>query len=142
MGLRCSDWLNARLYYRYDQQTRRFVEVKPKNARPVSQDTDEKSSFVTAYVSGIIDSYTWLDPMLQQMADIPGMKPNAKITLPDFLDRVGELCRGSLQKDLQDADVLDIVSLHNQAMMMLRAKLVQELLQKFMDAGRQGATRP
>jgi len=37
--------------------------------------------------------------------------------------------------------VLDIVSLHNQGMMMLRAMLVQEMLQKFMDAGKQGATR-
>jgi hypothetical protein len=141
IGLRCSDWLNARAYVRYDERTNKFVEVKPKNARPVSKEVDEQSVFVNAYVAGIVESYTWLDPILKQMADIPGLKSNPKITMPAFLDRVAELCRGSLQKDLQDADVLDIVSLHNQAMMMLRGMLVQELLQKFMDAGNQGATR-
>ena len=141
MGLRCSDWLNARAYARYDERTKRHVEVKPKNARPLTKEVDDQSAFVTAYVSGIVESYMWLDPMLQKMADVPGLQGNPKITLPAFLDRVAELCRGGLQKDLQDADVLDIVSLHNQAMMLLRSMLVQEMLQKFMDAGKQGATR-
>jgi hypothetical protein len=141
MGLRCSDWLNARQYVSYDARSNRYVSVQPKNARPVSKDTDEKSASLNFYVAGIVESYTWLDPMLQKMADIPGLKGNPKITVPEFLDRVAELCKGSLQKDLQDADVLDIVSLHNQGMMMLRAMLVQEMLQKFMDAGKQGATR-
>ena len=141
MGLRCSDWLNARAYVRYDEQTNRYVEVIPKNARPVTKEVDEQSAFVNAYVSGIVESYIWLDPTLQKMADIPGLKGNPKITLPAYLNRVAELCRGGLQKDRKDADVLDIVSLHNQAMMLLRSMLVQELLQKFMDAGRQDATR-
>src|SRR4051812_43340943 len=98
VGLRCSDWLNARSYTRYDPTTKRYVEAKPKNARPVPKEVEEKSSFITAYAGGIIESYTWLDPMIQKMADIPGLKNNPKLTLPAFLDRVAELCRGSLQK--------------------------------------------
>ena len=142
MGLRCSDWLNARLYVRHDPKTSRYFEVKPpRNARPVSKDTDEKAANLNFYVAGIVESYAWLDPMLQKMADIPGLKGNPKISVHTFLERVAELCRGGLQKDLQDADVLDIVSLNNQAMMVLRSMLVQEMLQKFMDAGKQGATR-
>jgi len=141
MGLRCSDWLNARAYIRYDERTKRYVEVRPTNARPLTKEVDEQSSFVTAYVSGIVESYMWLDPMLQKMADIPGLKGNPRISIPAFLDRVEELCRGSLQKDQKDADVLDIVSLNNQSLMMLRTLLVQDLLQSFMDAGKQGATR-
>ena len=141
MGLRCSDWLNSRAHVRYDERTNQYVGVTPKNARPVPKEVDEQSAFVNAYVSGIVESYIWLDPAIQKMADIPGLKGNPKITLPAFLERVDELCRGGLQKDLQDADVLDVVSLYNQGLMTLRTMLIQELLQKFMDAGKQGATR-
>lgn len=136
MGLRCSDWLNAYAHMRYDAQTNKYVPANPPGTRPVPKDIDDKSALLMFYVTGIVESYTWLDPMLQKMADIPGIKNNPKITAPAFLDRVAELCRGGLQKELRDHDVLDIVSLHNQAMMTLRAMLVQELLKNFMDAGR------
>jgi hypothetical protein len=141
MGLRCSDWLNARAWVRYDPRTNQYVQANPKNARPVPKDVDDKAALLTYYVSGIVETFTLLDPLLKQMADIPGLEMPPKLTLPAVLDRVEELCKGGLQNELRDYDALDIVSTNNKGNVMLRAALIQDLLQKFMDAGRQGTTR-
>jgi hypothetical protein len=144
MGLRCSEWINARKWVRYDPQTNRYIAVTPPpgTAKPVPPKVDNDSGFVSAYVGGIIDTFTWLDPTLKKMADIPGIEMPPKLTLPAVLDRVEELCKGGLREDRKDYDVLDIVSMNNQGNVMLRAMVMQDLLQKFMDAGaRQSAAR-
>jgi hypothetical protein len=141
MGLRCSDWLNARAWMRYDPATNQYVAANPENARPVPKDVDEKSSLVIFYVSGIVETYFWLDPFLKRMADIPGLRFPPLPTLPVFLDRVAQSCQSGLQKELRDYDVLDLVSIENKEDATLRAALIQELLEKFTEAGRQGATR-
>jgi hypothetical protein len=42
MGLRCSDWLNARAWMRYDPATNDYVAANPGNARPVPKDVEER----------------------------------------------------------------------------------------------------
>jgi hypothetical protein len=102
MGLRCSEWINARQWVRYDPRTSQYVAVNPGNAAPVSKEVDEKSTWVIMYVSGIVETFMWLDPMLKKMADIPGLEMPPKLALPVVLDRVEELCRGGLREDRKD----------------------------------------
>ena len=128
MGLRCSDWLNARAHMRYDERTKRYVEVNPPGAPPVSDEVDRNGGLLSFYVAGIVDTLMWLDPWLSKMAEAPGVELPPKVTVESVMARVEQLCRGGLQKDSRNYDVLDIVSMNNQATVMLRAQVFQQLL--------------
>jgi hypothetical protein len=54
---------------------------------------------------------------------------------------VEQLCRNGLQKELRDYDALDLVSTNNQAVVLTRAAVVQELIEKYMEAGRRAGPR-
>jgi hypothetical protein len=136
MGLRCSDWLNARAHMRYDERTKRYVEANPPGAPPVSDEVDRNGALLGFYVAGIVDTLMWLDPWLSKMAEAPGVELPPKVTVESVMVRVEQLCRGGLQKDLRDYDALDIVSQNNQATIMLRVMAFQQLLEKYMKAGR------
>jgi hypothetical protein len=141
MGLRCSDWLNARAHVRYDARTNQYIQINPKNARPVPPDVDEKSAYLTYYLTGIVETFMHLDPQLEKIAEIPGVKMPPRITLQALFERVEEVCRGGLERERRDYDVLDVVSINNMSNVTLRVLLIHELTDKFMEAGRRGATQ-
>lgn len=136
MGLRCSDWLNARAHMRFDERTNRYVEINRPDLPPVPKEVDENGAHLAFYITGTVETLMWLDALLNKMSNDVGIQGEATPTVPAILNRVEELCRGSLQKDRRDADVLDVVSLNNQAQVLLRVQLIQTLMQKYLDAGR------
>ena len=130
MGLKCSDWLNARAHTRYDEVTKRFVAVNPVGAPPVTADVDTKSAELNFYVGGIVETLNQLDAWLTKAAEAPGIQIPPRADLRATLDRVAQLCRGSLQND-----VLDLVNLNNQGSVLLRVKAMQEITEKYMETG-------
>jgi len=64
MGLRCSDWLNARAHAHYGERTKRFIEVNPVGAPPVPKDVADKAALLAFYVSGIVETLNGLDVWL------------------------------------------------------------------------------
>lgn len=141
MGLTCSDWLNARAHVRFDERTGKFVQVNPPGAPPVSQEVDQNAALLNFYVSGIVETLTWLDPWLSKLAETPNVQLPPKLTIPALLDDLERLCRGGLQKESRNYDVLDIVSQNNQGLVMLRVIVIQELIEKYMEAGRREGAR-
>jgi hypothetical protein len=141
MGLRCSDWLNARAHIRYDARTKKAVPVTPVGAPPVSKKTDDKAAFVNAYAGGIVETFMWLDLWIAKLNEGPGVQLPAKLDLPNTLDRVDQLCRGGLEQESRDYDVLDVVTMNNQGNVMLRVQVIQTLLEKYMEAGRREGQR-
>jgi hypothetical protein len=131
MGLRCSDWLNPRAHARYDPRTQKFVPVNPPGAPPVSDDVDNKSAWLNNYAGGMAETYWRLDGWLAKFAENSGATAApARATPVAILDRVEQLCRGSLQQERRDADALDVLSLHNEALMLMRMMYLLEIMKR------------
>ena len=141
MGLRCSDWINARSWVRFDEATQLYVPANPTNARPVTPEVDQKSSLAIYYVSGIVETYMRLDPPLNKITEIAGLHQVPTPSVNVFLDLVEQDCRSGLQKELRDYDVLDLISQQNEFLAMMRSMLVQEITSKALDAGEANARR-
>jgi len=141
MGLKCSNWLNARAHMRFDESTGRFVAANPAGAPPVSPEVDNSAALLSFYVAGTVETLTWLDGWLSKMADAPGVKLPPKVTAVSVMEAVEGLCRRGLEKQHLDDDALDIVSQNNQALVFLRAHVIQELLEKHAEAGRREGVR-
>jgi hypothetical protein len=135
IGLRCSDWLNARKWMQYDETTNQYVGARPQDARPIPKDVDEKVSLIVFYATGIVETYTLLDQNINKLAAIPSLRVPPTPSVPVFLSRIDQSCMAGLQKDLRDYDVLDLVSQENTLDATLRIGLVQEIASKFMEAG-------
>jgi hypothetical protein len=121
---------------RYDERTKQFVPTNPPGAPPVPDEVDNMSGQLTFYVSGIVETLTWLDSWLSKVAEAPGLQVPPKANLIEMLNRIEQLCRNGWKQDRRDYDVLDLVSLNNQAQVALRAHLITELTEAYMEAGR------
>lgn len=106
MGLKCSDYLNARAHVSFDVRTGKMVDANPVGLPPVPSDVDLQVGQLTFYLSGTLESLTWIDSVIE----------NHRPTKPDVigaLQAVDRLCRKGLEIDHKDYDALDMVTLNN-----------------------------
>jgi hypothetical protein len=77
MGLKCSQWLDARAYMRVDPRTGRVVDDRPRTVRPVPQDIDILVSQANWYLTGRVATLIWLDGALSDVAAKAGVPGRA-----------------------------------------------------------------
>ena len=81
-------------------------------------------------LDGIAETPWRLDGWLAKFDEGSGTRLPAPATLVAISDRIEELCGGTLQKERRDADVLDIIRLHNEALVLMRRLVFLEVLEK------------
>src|SRR5262245_30123585 len=114
MGLKCSQWLEARKYFVYDAQGKILRDERPPTAPRVSQDVDEKGSLATWYITGHVASRFLLDQYLAKAGAAVGVTVtpvNPTEEIPRFHAEVEKLCRGGLQQERKDYDVATVIDL-------------------------------
>jgi len=143
MGLKCSQWLEARVYFRYDARTKQFVDERPRAARPVSEDVDAKMAWVSWYLGGHLAARIMLDSQLANVAgavDVMVERASAD-DAPREMVAIDNLCRNGLRMEQRDYDVADLIDLRAQAAVAVRAHEITTMLEHAMEAGRRLGAR-
>ncbi len=120
MGLKCSDYLNARAHMSFDAQSGRYVAANPVGLPPVPSDVDVQVGQLEFYLSGTLESLMWIDSIIE----------NRKATAFDLasgLEAIDRLCRKGLEVDHKDYDALDIVTLNNHWQVLKRVDEIRDL---------------
>jgi hypothetical protein len=137
IGLKCSEWLDARAYIRYDARTNQFIDTRPKTVAPVREEIDSKVAWAQWYLSGRITTLMLLDVNLAKIGASVGVEwERSRPDLLAALAGIDELCRGGLLKDQRDYDVAEIMDLQTAALVTERALKVTTMLENSMQAGR------
>jgi hypothetical protein len=114
MGLKCSQWLESRKYFRYDAQGKIWRDERPSTAPVVSQEVDQKGAWVSWYIGGHVTSLTFLDRYLAKHGAAVGLTVTPVNTKEEMLRMYTEaenLCRNGLQKERKDYDVATVIDL-------------------------------
>jgi hypothetical protein len=144
MGLKCSQWLDARAYIRYDARTNQFRDERPRTVAPVSTEIEEKVSWATWYISGHVAARFLLDKYLAKTGDAVGVSvspANPKDETLREMTGLDNLCRAGLQKEGRDYDIADLIDLHANAVLGQRASDVTAMLEHATEAGRRLGSR-
>jgi hypothetical protein len=64
MGLKCSQWLESRKYFRYDARTQTWRDERPSTAPLVSREVDDKGAMAQWYIAGHVMTRLLLDRYL------------------------------------------------------------------------------
>ena len=138
IGLKCSEWLEARAHVRYDSLTKQFIDTRPKSVAPVPKAVDEKASWAQWYLAGRVSTVWMLDQQLAKIGSAVGVSgdPNSRPDLLAALAAIDELCRGGLLKEQRDYDVAELIDLQTAALLLERANKVMTMLENSMEAGR------
>jgi hypothetical protein len=139
IGLRCSQWLDARMYLHYDARTKRFTDGRPPTARPVSEDVDTMVAWANWYIIGHFAARLLLDKELGYLGAVIGRNPDDPVQEMRAID---DMCRSGLAQKQHDYDVAEIVDLRAQAAIAIRALEIKTLLDRSAEAGRRQGARP
>jgi hypothetical protein len=138
MGLKCSQWLNANAYVRYDWETKKFVDERPRTVPPVPKEIDNLAAQAQWYLTGRIMTLMLLDPFLRQVAASTTGVHAEQATQTDVisgLSAVNRLCREGLEKR-RDEDVAEVIDFHLQDAMIARIGTIKDLLKGIHAEGR------
>jgi hypothetical protein len=139
MGLKCSQFLDARAYIRFDPRTRQFTDQRPQTVPSVSKDVDEKMGWVGWYLLGHLSARMLLDGYLAKMGAPVDVVPKAKVT-DQFLHEmtaIENLCRNGLRMERQDYDVADLIDRHAVEILGKRMGDIATMVEHAHEAGRQ-----
>jgi hypothetical protein len=139
MGLKCSQWLDARAYMRIDPRTGRMVDDRPRTVPPVPADIDALAAQANWYLAGRVTTLMWLDRALGEVATQAGV-PAEKASTADILAglmQVDTLCRNGLQKDRRDNDVADMIDLQQMDALTRRTQELHGIIHKLIEVGRE-----
>lgn len=138
MGLKCSEWLQARAYVRYDVRTKQFIDARPKNVAPIPKGVDEKLAWANWYLAGRVSTLWMLDQQLAKIGSAVGVSGDRQPQqdLLGAIAAIDDLCRGGLLKEQRDYDVAELIDLQTTALILERANKVMTMLEKSMEAGR------
>jgi hypothetical protein len=144
MGLKCSQWLESRKYFRYDARTQTLRDERPSTAPPVSREVDEKGAWANWYIAGHVMTRTLLDRYLAQHGAAVGVTVtpvNPKEEVSRIVDEAEKLCRGGLQQERKDYDVATVIDLIANSALLLRVQDVTTMIERAIEIGRLGAQR-
>ncbi len=138
IGLKCSQWLDARAYVRFDPQTKQFLDERPRTVRPVSQDVDTKMAWANWYLSGHIAARILFDRQLENIG--AAVAVSVERTNPDEVLReataIDNLCRNGLLMEQRDYDVAELIDLRTRTALVHRATEITTMLERSMEEGR------
>ena len=138
MGLKCSQWLDARAYFRYDAQTKKTIDERPHTVPPVSDEVDAMVAQANWYLTGHLVARMLLDKQLAYMG--AAVDVAIERTSPDDIPRemtaIDSLCRNGLRMEQRDYDVADLIDFRAQAAIGLRAREITTMLEHSMESGR------
>jgi hypothetical protein len=139
MGLKCSQFLDARAYIRFDPRTKQFTDVRPQTVPPVSADVDEKMGWVNWYLLGHMSARKFLDGYLAKMGapvDVVAKGKSTDLVLRE-MTAIENLCRNGLRMERQDYDVADLIDRHAIEILGKRMGDIATMIERAHEAGRQ-----
>jgi hypothetical protein len=139
MGLKCSQFLDARAYIRFDPRTNQFTDVRPQTVPPVSKDVDEKMGWVNWYLLGHLAERRFLDAYLAKMGAGVDVLTKGKATdeILREMTAIENLCRNGLRAERQDYDVADVIDRHAIEILGKLMTAIVTMLERAHEAGRQ-----
>jgi hypothetical protein len=139
MGLKCSQWLESRKYFRYDAQGKIWRDERPSTAPVVSQEVNEKGAWVMWYIAGHTTSLAFLDRYLAKHGAAVGLTVtpvNPKEETLRIVAQVEKFCRGGLQQERKDYDVATVIDLVADSALLLRAQDVTAMIERAIEIGK------
>jgi hypothetical protein len=132
MGLKCSQFLDARTYIRFDPATKQFTDARPPTVPPVSQDVEEKMGWVTWYLAAHVTERArrWVRASM-------ALRVNPPTRLLREMTLIENLCRNGLRTEQQDYDVADLIDRHAIEILGKRMTDIVTKLERAHEAGRQ-----
>jgi hypothetical protein len=139
IGLKCSQWLDARTYLHYDARTKQITNGRPPTARPMSEDVDARVAWANWYITGHYAARFLLDKQLGYLGAAVGQNgPDDAIREMQAID---DLCRTGLAEEQRDYDVAEVVDRRAQAAIVARAVEIKTMLERSAEAGRRQGAR-
>jgi hypothetical protein len=133
MGLKCSQWLESRKYYQYDERTGSWHDQRPPTAPRVSKEVDDKGAWAQWYIGGHVMSRSLLDRYLAKHGEAVGVTVTPVNPKEETLRMIAQ--RG-LQEERKDYDVATAIDLVANGAILLRVQDVTTMIERAIEIGK------